>query len=95
MSSPKTAVAKAPASKGTRRPKTAARSARAAPAPEQAVGDAALADTARRLAAEIERGLADGRTLDPQALQALMAAVCKLYGAQVEVGRDILPVKER
>ena len=95
MSSPKTAVAKAPASKGTRRPKTAARSARAAPAPEQAVGDAALADTARRLAAEIERGLADGRTLDPQALQALMAALCRTYAAQLETGEEILPLQQR
>jgi len=95
MSSPKTAVAKAPPSKGTRRPKTAARAARAAPASGQAAGDAALADTARRLAAEIERGLAEGRTLDPQALQALMAALCRSYGTQVETDPGALPLKAR
>ena len=95
MSSPKTAVAKAPPPKGTRRPKMAARRAAAPPVPEQAAGDAALADTARQLAAEIERGLAEGRTLDPEALQVLMAALCRSYGVQVEGDPGALPLKER
>jgi hypothetical protein len=94
MSSPKTAVAKAPLAKGTRRPKAAARPAAATPAPDQAT-DAALADTARRLAAEIERGLAEGRTLNPEALQVLMGALCRSYGAHVESDPGALPLKAR
>jgi len=73
----------------------AARRAAAPPVPEQAAGDAAPADTARRLAAEIERGLAEGRTLDPEALQVLMAALCRSYGVQVESDPGALPLKER
>jgi len=98
MSSPKTAVAKRPlakaaVTKGARRPKAAAPPA-VVPQPDPAA-DAALADTARRLAADIERGLAEGRTLSPEALHALMAALCRSYGAQVEADPAALPLKER
>ena len=43
---------------------------------------------ATALAAKIERDLRDGRldTLTPQAFQALMAALCKSYGTQLEAG---------
>jgi hypothetical protein len=58
--------------------------------------DGASAD-ARRLAAEIERALAGGQRdlLSDEALQALMAAVCKVYGARVEAGEQLLPLPER
>ena len=52
---------------------------------------------AKRLAAELERALASGRrdVLSTDALQALMAAVCKTYAAQIEAGEQLLPLPER
>jgi hypothetical protein len=52
---------------------------------------------AKRLAAEIERALAGGRSdvLSTEALQALMVAVCKTYAAQVEAGKSLLPLPPR
>jgi hypothetical protein len=49
---------------------------------------------ATALAARIERDLRDGRadTLTPQAFQALMAALCKSYGTQLEAGAQFLPL---
>jgi hypothetical protein len=48
---------------------------------------------AETLAADIERALADGRrdVLTTEALQDLLAAVCKLYATKVEAGEPILP----
>jgi hypothetical protein len=45
----------------------------------------------------MERALASGRRdlLTTEALQALMAAVCKTYAAQVEAGDALLPLPER
>jgi hypothetical protein len=50
-----------------------------------------------RLAATVERGLAEGRhdILTPKALQALMAAACKAYAAQIEGGSRYLPITPR
>jgi hypothetical protein len=52
---------------------------------------------AKRLAAELERALASGRrdVLSTDALQALMAAVCKTYAAQIEAGEQLLPLPAR
>jgi phage I-like protein len=52
---------------------------------------------ALRVAADIERGLADGRldVLTPEALQALMAAACKAYAAQVEAGNPLAALAQR
>ena len=52
---------------------------------------------AKRLAADMERALAGGRRdmLTPDALQALMAAVCRTYAAQVEAGEAVLPLPKR
>jgi len=52
---------------------------------------------ATRLAADIERALADGRidTLSPQALQALMAAACKAFAAQIEAGNPVAALAQR
>jgi hypothetical protein len=54
-------------------------------------------ETARALAKEIERGLADGRInlVAPEALQDLMAALCKSYSAQLEAGGEFLPLRGR
>jgi hypothetical protein len=52
---------------------------------------------AKHLAATIERDLREGRldTLTTDAFQALMAALCKSYGTQLEAGADFLPVADR
>jgi hypothetical protein len=67
-----------------------------AAAPNGASAGAAPAE-AVRLAGEIEQALKDGRLdlLTPDAMQALMAAVCKLYAANVEQGAPYLPVGPR
>jgi hypothetical protein len=104
MSSPKAAAAKR-----ARRPQVRSAAKRVQPAVkrsksqrapkaagEPANGGAGSAQ-ATRLAAEIERALAGGRrdVLSKEALQALMAAVCKVYGARVEAGEQLLPLPER
>jgi hypothetical protein len=90
MSSPKTAVAK-PA----RRPKTAG--APLAARADEVAGSTALSADAARLAAAIERALAEGRSdmLSAQALQALMAALCRAYAVQIETGDEVLPLEQR
>ena len=47
--------------------------------------------------ADIERSLADGRIdmLTPQAMQALMAAACKAYAAQIEAGNPMAALAQR
>jgi hypothetical protein len=54
-----------------------------------------MSEAALQLAAQIERSLAAGDTdaLSEEALQALMAAACNLYSAQVEAGQQHLPLK--
>jgi hypothetical protein len=106
MSSPKTAATKI-SSKTASKHKAAARAkpptAKPAvkPALEVAVAAASAAGTAstqaKQLAADIERGLADGRLdmLSPEALQALMAAACKAYAAQIEAGNPIAALAQR
>jgi hypothetical protein len=92
MSSPKATAAKpARRTTGTRPAAKPAARPVAPPAPSSA------SDQARTLAAEIEKGIADGRldTLSPAAFQALMAALCRLYSARSEAGSQELPLKER
>lgn len=74
----------------------AAKRVPAAPASKIANGAAGSAE-AKRLAAELERALASGRrdVLSTEALQALMAAVCKTYAAQIEAGEQLLPLPAR
>ncbi|HVY56981.1 MAG TPA: hypothetical protein VHA77_03940 [Xanthobacteraceae bacterium] len=78
MSAPK------PAAK-PRRPRGAAHRAGQ---PTAAAAD--LSEEALRLAASIEREVAAGHAdaLTPEAVQALMAAVCRSYSAQVEAGKS-------
>jgi hypothetical protein len=106
MSSPRTAAAKNPqktpqktAHKVAPRAKPPTRPG-AKPVADTAT--AASADTtasaqATQLAADIERGLADGRIdlLTPQALQALMGAACKAYAAQIEAGNPMAALAQR
>ncbi|MGZ3295092.1 MAG: hypothetical protein ACXU9D_17700 [Xanthobacteraceae bacterium] len=106
MSSPKAA-----ATKTARRPslpgqpaakrvpaQPAAKPVRAQPVAKPAGKSAdGLSAEATRLAAEIERALASGQRdfLSNEALQVLMAAACKVYGARVEAGEPLLPLPER
>jgi len=50
-----------------------------------------------RLAATVDRELAGGRphVLTPKAVQALMAAACKAYAAQIEAGGNYPPLIPR
>jgi hypothetical protein len=101
MSSPRTAktarrpaVAVPPMGKRAGHAKPAERQATAKRAGEAPNGGSAQA---KRLADELERALANGRRdlLSTEALQALMAAVCKTYAAQIEAGEQVLPLAER
>jgi hypothetical protein len=103
MSSPKRAakivaksaakVAAKPAAKAVRKP---ARHLAVAPPPARTAAAAANGATAdaKRLAAELERGIADGRldVVATEALQALMAAACRVYTARTEAGEQFMPV---
>ena len=102
MSSPRTAAAKTTsktpqktAHKTAPRAKLPARPA--AKQVAEVAGGATASAQATRLAADIERGLADGRIdlLTPQALQALMAAACKAYAAQIEAGSPMAALAQR
>ena len=100
MSARKPAVAKV-ATKVAAKP-----AGRAKPAPVKAAMPAASAngaatqntsDIATRLARDIDRALNEGRTdlLSEEALQALMAAVCRSYSAQIEAGGSFPPLANR
>jgi len=71
----------------------AARGSRPAVPPVKASAKNAPAD-AKRLAAAIDRGIADGRldVLPADALQTLIAALCRLYAARHEAGEQLMPV---
>jgi hypothetical protein len=53
-----------------------------------------VSEAAHKLAAEVDRALAEGRTdaLTSDAIQALMAAACRSYSAQVEAGGTFPPL---
>jgi hypothetical protein len=102
MSSPRTAAAKTAGKTSKTAPKAAPRAkplARPAATakPAAAAGAGTASADATRLAADIERGLADGRVdlLSPPALQALMAAACKAYAAQIEAGNPVAALAQR
>jgi hypothetical protein len=56
--------------------------------------DTTLTVEAKHLATELECALTEGRqdVLAPETLQALLAAICKIYVAQIQMGRDFLPL---
>ena len=92
MSSPKRA-AKLAARRvnGKRAAKTAPSQTVAAPA--EPAGNGASAD-AKRLAATLERSVADGKLdlVSADALQKLIAAACRVYSARTEAGEQFTPV---
>jgi hypothetical protein len=106
MSSPRAATkARRPATNG--KPKAAAKVAAAKPAaakspslPSPASGlgrgpQNELSQQAIRLAHEIEREFAKSENaLSVEALQTLMAALCRVYSAQVENGAKFTPIPE-
>jgi hypothetical protein len=108
MSSPRTAAAKISSKTAQKTaPKTAPRAKPPATKPvvkpaakvasATAAATTAASAQATQLAADIERGLADGRIdlLSPEALQALMAAACKAYAAQIEAGNPMAALAQR
>jgi hypothetical protein len=98
----KTIVAKAAARSVTKmrpaaarpqaKPRPVAAGPQAKPASAGAVSGASA--DAKRLAAELERGIVDGRldVVSTDALQALIAAACRVYTARTEAGEQITPV---
>ncbi len=90
MSSRRSAAAQSKAAAKPVPTKHAAKSPAASPTQSADLSEAAL-----QLAAQVERSLAAGTTdvLSEEALQALMAAACNLYSAQVEAGQEHLPLK--
>jgi hypothetical protein len=93
MSSPKTARKSA-------KPARAAKPAKKPALKSLTVAAGATSDAtaqAKKLAAEIERAIIDGdlNRVAPEAMQDLMAALCKNYSAQVEAGNQILPLRGR
>jgi hypothetical protein len=99
MSSPRRAAKPVAKSAVKRTAKTAGKALRgsvvAQPPPPSGkeVMEGASAD-ARRLAAELERGIAEGRLdmVNAEALQKLIAAACRVYTARVETGEQLMPV---
>jgi len=91
MSSPKRAAK--PVNRSIVKPVKAAARRTAASLAAKPVGNGASAD-AKRLAAALERSIADGKldlvTVD--ALQALIAAACRVYSARTEAGEQFTPV---
>src|SRR5258708_6319779 len=90
------------AAKPVRRAKPAPAKATAKPVAISAAGANGAAaretsDAATRLARDIDRALNEGRTdlLSEAALQALMAAVCRSYSAQIEAGGSFPPLANR
>ncbi len=61
--------------------------------PAKPAGNGASAD-AKRLAAALERSIADGKLdlLSAETLQALIAAACRVYSARTEAGEQFTPV---
>ena len=81
------AAAKAAANPATRKPAIAA----VKPAGQDRSADA------KELAQALDKALAKGAldVLSHDALQALLAALCKNYSARIEAGEDFLPLSQR
>src|SRR5262249_54706401 len=82
-------------------PKAATKPARRARTSDRADDATAATPTisadAQRLAAELERAIAEGRagSLSPEGLHAVMGGLCRTYGGKVEAGVDALPLAQR
>ena len=96
MSSPKTAGPRSSPQRTARKALNRAAKAASRPRPEAAPKASArrIAADARALAAALERAIADGRLdiLSTEALQALIAAACRIYAARREAGEEFTPV---
>ena len=92
MSSPKRAAKAVERTAVKRGGKTAPRRQTVA-APAKSAANGASAD-AKRLAATLERSIADGKLdlLSADALQVLIAAACRVYSARTEAGEQFTPV---
>ena len=92
MSSPKAAV------KSARRPATVAKLKAAATrtvAPKPKTPQTGLSADAIKLAEEIERAFKKSDdAISEEAMQALMATLCRVYATQVENGRQYTPIPE-
>src|SRR3712207_169718 len=66
-------------------------------AADQLAAKSSASAQALALAAKIDRALDEGRldVLTPEALQALVAASCRIYSAQSEAGHRFMPLPER
>jgi len=87
---------------GKRTPEHAGRAhpkkdAKPPPAKSRPGGIDPMSAAAERLAADIECALAEGRAdvLTPEAIQALIAAACRSYSAQVEASGNFPPLAAR
>ena len=93
MSSPKRAAKPAAQrANGKRAGKTAPRR-EAVAVPAKPAANGASVD-AKRLAVALERSIADGKLdlVSAEALQALIAAACRVYSARTEAGEQFTPV---
>jgi hypothetical protein len=81
-----------------RRVKVSRRAAKTKRSPRAAAvargAEPSLSAQANELAASVEQALAQGRpdALAPEALQNVMAAVCRAYRAQIDAGQNHLPL---
>ncbi len=86
---------KAVAAKAVRRPVPAAKPKVVATTKPKVVAGNGVSADAIRLASEIERAFAKSDdALSPEAMQALMGALCRVYAAQVENGAKYTPIPE-
>ena len=96
MSSPKTAGPRSSPQRTAREALNRAAKAASRPRTEAAPKASArrIAADARALAAALERAIADGQLdiLSTEALQALIAAACRIYAARREAGEEFTPV---
>ena len=102
MSVRKTAAAKVatkPAAKRAPEPAKRTHAKKVAKPPTKSAPDAFedVSAAAEKLAADIDRALAEGRAdlLTAEAIQALMAAACRSYSAQIEAGGNFAPLAVR
>ena len=98
MSSPKRAakiVAKAIVAKNAARSAAKLRPAVAQPTLKRsAAADNGASADAKKVAAQLERGIVDGKLdmVSAEALQKLMAAACRVYTARLETGEQFMPI---
>ena len=95
MSSPKRRTAKAQSRRSTAAAAAEGRAKSAAPPKPVADRKGDRRDAATRLAASVERALSGrpARRAHAEGVQALMAAACKLYSAQIEAGERFTAVR--